>query len=120
MKNKAVTCFFLAVLASGCAKSSYTVGVDFSSDDVKKIEKGKTETSELVMLFGEPFSKVVLSETDEKWLYTHSSGTANVQSYIITANIETKGIQKTLDILVRNGVVINYTYSEGDTAINVN
>jgi hypothetical protein len=35
------------------------------------------------------------------------------QSYVVTMKVTTTGTQKTLDVLIRNDVVINYTFSEG-------
>ncbi len=106
-----VSCAFL--LLSACATSSYSVGKDFSSSNVSKIEKGKTTAADLIKLFGEPFSKTVISSTGEKWIYTYSAGTASAQSYLVTTKVETKGIQKTLDLLIENGVVTNFTFTEG-------
>jgi hypothetical protein len=68
---------------SGCASTSYSVGKSFSSDNVSKIEKEKTTSTELVKLFGQPFSKTVISATEQKWIYMHSSGTSSsIHKYI--------------------------------------
>lgn len=104
-------CVFVAV--TGCATSSYSVGRDFSVANVGNIVKGKTTHAELVQWFGEPFSKTVVSETEEKWLYTHHAGTASAQSYVFTTKVQTTGNQKTLDVLLKNGVVTNFTFTEG-------
>ncbi len=68
---------------------------------------------ELKSLFGEPYAKSAVSETDEKWIYTYTNGSAHAQSYVVTMKVTTTGTQKTLDVLIRNDVVINYTFSEG-------
>ncbi|AUB75483.1 hypothetical protein B195_011760 [Pseudomonas sp. Lz4W] len=102
-------CFVLG----GCATSHYTAGRDFSSTNVASITKGMTTTAELKSLFGEPYAKSAVSETDEKWIYTYTNGSAHAQSYIVTMKVTTRGTQKTLDVLIRNDVVINYTFSEG-------
>jgi len=78
---------------------------------VASITKGKTTTAELKSLLGEPYAKS--AETDEKWVYTYTNGSAHAQSYVVTMKVTTTGTQKTLDVLIRNDVVINYTYSEG-------
>lgn len=103
----------ISLTAAGCATSSYSVGRDFSTENVNKILKGKTTGNDLLQMFGEPFSKTVLSETEEKWLYTYSSGTASAQSYVFTMKVESTGRQKTLDILLKNGVVTNFTFTDG-------
>lgn len=101
------------MIITGCATSSYSVGRDFSSENVKSIVKGKTKSTELIQLFGQPFSKTVISANEEKWIYTYSSGTASAQSYLVTTKVETTGHQKMLDILLKDGVVINFTFTEG-------
>jgi len=111
MKNWILVSVFF--LLAGCATSSYTMGRDFDSSLVKKIVKGKTSGAELTKMFGQPFSKNVLSENEEKWIYTYTNGEASAQSYIFTMKVESKGTIKTLDILLRDGVVLNYTYNEG-------
>jgi hypothetical protein len=101
-------------LLVGCVTSSFKVGNDFSSANVSKIVKGKTSSNEMISLFGEPFTKSVISATDEKWIYIYSNGTAKAQSYIVTMKVETTGTQKTLDVLITDGVVSNFTYTEKD------
>ena len=110
----------LAVLAmsltlSGCATSHYTSGRDFPSENVASIIKGKTTTTELKALFGDPFSKSPVNDTDEKWVYTYANGSAHAQSYIVTMKVTTTGTQKTLDVLIRNDTVINFTFNEGQS-----
>lgn len=100
----------LAVI--GCATSSYSVGKDFPSENVSKIVRGKTTSNELIGMFDEPFSKTVLSESEEKWIYTYSSGTASAQSYVFTTKVQTTGQHKTLDVLLKNGIVTNFTYTD--------
>ncbi|WP_077286898.1 hypothetical protein [Cognaticolwellia aestuarii] len=102
-------------LLAGCATSSFKVGNDFSSENVSKIVKGKTTSNDMVLLFGEPFTKSVISAKDEKWVYMYSNGTAKAQSYIVTMKVETTGTQKTLDVLITDGVVSNFTYTEKGT-----
>ena len=66
-----------------------------------------------MQFFGEPFTKTVISETEEKWIYTYGSGTATAQSYVLTTKVESKGNQKTLDVLLKNGIVTNFSFAEG-------
>jgi len=104
---------FIIFISYGCATSSYSVGQQFASENVSKIVKGKTTTDDLLNLFGQPFTKTVVSETEEKWLYMHSAGTASAQSYVVTMKVQTTGYQKMLDILIKNGIVTNFAYTEG-------
>ena len=111
--NKFIAVIGMCFLLGACATSHYTAGRDFPSAGVASITKGKTTTTELKTLFGEPYTKSAVSETDEKWIYTYTSGSAHAQSYVVTMKVTTTGTQKTLDVLIRDDVVINYTFSEG-------
>jgi len=114
MKNLIISITVTALLVlTGCATSSYTYGNNFASENVSKIVKGKTTKQEIVTMFGQPFLKSVISKTGEKWVYSYSSGTASAQSYLVTTTVETTGTQKMLDILIENGIVENYTFTEG-------
>ena len=116
-----VLALVVSVFAAGCATSNYTYGRDFPSENAKQIVKGKTTSAELVRIVGEPFSKHVISETEEKWIYTYANGSSSAQSYIVTMKVKTTGQQKTLDVLLKNGVVVNYVLNEGPMATsNVN
>ncbi|MEL4284614.1 hypothetical protein ACQKCO_20915 [Shewanella baltica] len=120
MKFSLVVMVSLAVLSlSGCATSSYSVGKDFASENVSQIIKGKTTSKELIALLGEPYTKTVLSASDEKWIYMHSEGTAKAQSYIVTMDVKTTGTQKMLDVLISNGLVVNFAYTEGQNPYNM-
>jgi len=111
--KKLIAAICVSFALSGCATSHFTAGRDFSSSNVSSITKGKTTTAELKSLFGEPYAKSAVSETDEKWVYTYTNGSAHAQSYVVTMKVTTTGTQKTLDVLIRNDVVINHTFSEG-------
>lgn len=111
--KKILAALVIAGILSGCATSYYTAGRDFPSESVPTIVKGKTTVEELKSTFGEPFAKSPVNETDEKWVYTFTNGSAHAQSYLVTMKVTNTGTQKTLDVLIRNDVVINYTFSEG-------
>lgn len=104
---------FCAVLVSGCADSEFRYGRDFPTEHVGRVVKGRTTAAEMRQWFGEPFSKAPLSATEERWLYTHAAGTARAQSFIVGAAVQSSSRHKTLDVLLRDGVVTNYTFTEG-------
>lgn len=104
------------LLITGCATSNVLIGKHFSSENVQQIVKGETTTSDLVALFGHPSYKGVLTADEEKWIYMYIESTAKAQSYLLIMNVQSTGTQKTLDILIKNGIVINYTFNEGPTA----
>lgn len=110
----------ISLVVVGCAipTSSYSVGKNFPSENVNKIAKGKTTVNELIQMFGEPFSKTVVSESEEKWIYTYSSGTASVQRGVLSANVQTTGQRKMLDVLIKNGVVTNFTYTDSPEPVS--
>jgi outer membrane protein assembly factor BamE (lipoprotein component of BamABCDE complex) len=121
-KMRTLTAILLSIffVLSGCATSSYSTGRDFDSSSVNQIIKGETTRADLLQMLGQPFSKTVMSENEEKWIYMYSSGTAKAQSYVFTMKVESTGRQKMLDILLRDGIVTNYTYNEGPTPGSLN
>ena len=96
--KKLIAILGMCVVLGGCATSHYTAGRDFPSASVASITKGKTTTSELKSLFGEHYAKSAVSETDEKWIYTYTNGSAHAQSYLVTMKVTTTDTQKTLDV----------------------
>jgi len=98
MKFKVVLPVILAIVLFGCAGIDREVGRDFDSTKVDQIEKGKTTAEEVMKLFGEPVSKLVVSVTEERWIFTYSRGPADKP--------------KKLDIILIDGVVKDYVYSE--------
>ena len=114
--------FLVSVLfLSGCATSEYSSGRDFSGENVPQIAKGETTAQQVVSLFGEPYSKTVTSSTDEVWTYMYVTGSAKVQSYIVSAKVRSTSQSKMLSIILTNGKVSNFTYTNGQpTSINVN
>ena len=113
--RKALAVLAVSLAVYGCATSHYTSGRDFPSENVASIVKGKTTTAELKALFGDPFAKSAVTDTDEKWVYTYANCSAHAQSYIVTMKVTTTGTQKTLDVLIRNDTVINFTFNEGQS-----
>lgn len=114
MKLRLFLTIILASFLTACATSTFTVGKDFPTQNISKIEKKKTTADELIALLGKPYTKTVVSDDSEKWIYTYSEGKSHAQSYVVTMKVKTTGHNKTLDVLLKNGVVVNYTYSESD------
>ncbi|MDR7119766.1 hypothetical protein [Rheinheimera soli] len=102
----------LILLLTGCATSTYKTGNEFASENVAKIEKGVTTDSQLVLLIGQPFMKTVISETEQKWIYSHTVANAKATNYVFSMQVESTGITKMLDVLLKDGVVVNYAYTE--------
>lgn len=106
----------IALLLGACATSNYSVGRDFPSDKVSQITKGKTTADEILSWFGQPFSKSTISATEEKWVYSYIEG----QAKAVVGSVTSTGTTKTLDVLIEDGVVVNYTFSEGPMSSSVN
>lgn len=111
---------FLLVAASMLSACVYTSNVDygtkFTKEQVAQIEKKVTTKEDLERIFGEPNVKTVMSETGEKWVYTYTGGSASSQAFTgkTTSDISTH----MLDILIENGVVVNF--AETNTQHNMN
>lgn len=112
--KKLLSTIVIAISISACATHStnYSVGNEFSSEMISKIIKNKSSKEDLIKLFGQPQFKSVLSENDEKWVYSYTLGTASVEAAFLSSKVNSSGVQKMLDILIRNGIVINYAYTE--------
>ena len=98
----------IAVVFTGCVTSTYTMGNNFTKNDITKIIKGKTGTSELIEVFGEPSMKIAISENEENWHYNHTTSTANSSGFIFI-KVKSKVTSKTLNVLEKDNIVINYT-----------
>lgn len=109
--KKLLLALFCGALLAGCTyTNNYESGTKIDVEKVNQIVKGKTTEADLVSMFGQPFSKSVVSQNESKWLYAYNFASASAQAFTMktTSSAETT----TLDILLRDGVVINYTYSK--------
>jgi len=113
-----IAVFSLVIVGCATRTSDYSVGKNFPSENVSKIVKKETTANELIQMFGEPFLKTVVSESEEKWIYNYSSGTASVQRGVLSANVQTTGQRKMLDVLIKNGVVTNFTYTDSPEPVS--
>jgi hypothetical protein len=87
-------------------------GFDFPNENVKKIVKGKTTGGEIILMFGGPLSKFEVSENEEQWVYSFSSETNYSVEGIFNDKTQSTSQHKTLNILLKNGTVTNFTYTE--------
>lgn len=104
---------FLVALAGGCATAHVTTGRDFPIENVSQLVKGQSTAADLLRLFGEPGSKTVTSESEERWDYYYSDTTATAQSYIVAMSSQATTARKSLSVLLKNGIVSNYAYTKG-------
>ncbi|WP_038173469.1 hypothetical protein [Vibrio breoganii] len=107
-----------ASMLSACVyKSNVDYGTQFTNEQVAQIEKKVTTKNDLMRIFGEPNVKTVISETGEKWIYTYTGGSASAQAFTgkTTSDISTH----MLDILIENGVVVNFAETNTKHKMNM-
>jgi len=103
----------IAVALVGCASKSITSGREFDVAKIGSIQKGITTSDELAGLLGQPFGKSAQSADEVVWNYMWRKGTATTTRGSDGPVVTSQGEKKTLDVLIRNGVVENYTYKDG-------
>ncbi len=114
MRLKFLKIALIPILLWGCATATLTTGSEFSSSVVPRIHKGVTTTSQILHWLGEPCHKEPVSPTETMWLYAWSRPAAdpNVVPFGHRA-IGATGYKKTLWLIIRNDIVVSYTYEEG-------
>ena len=105
----------VTIFVQGCATTEHASGRDFDGSKVTAIVKGSTTSAELEKLLGPPFSKKLINDADTKWMYYHSTGKTKVSFYAVTTKIDNSVQHKFLDVLIRNGVVFDYAYTQGNS-----
>lgn len=113
MMKLALAFLALAPLITGCATSTFTMGRQFPTDNVANIVKGQTTAQEITQMFGEPLTKTVLSDSAENWNYSYYTGSAHAQSYLVSMKVDSQSNQTVLNVVLRDGVVTNYTFTQG-------
>ena len=111
MNNFAILVPLLCLVMLGCTYTNqYESGSQIAVENVNRIVKGKTTEAELIGMFGQPFSKAVISATEVKWIYTHNAVSASAQAF--TMKTTSSAEMTTLDILLKDGVGVNYAYTK--------
>ncbi len=90
-----------------------TVGRDINSGLVQAIQKGTTTSQQIEGWFGSPDMKSAVSATEEKWVYHYTQVTSTATGSVFNMEVKGTGIKKMLDLLIKDGIVLNYTYTEG-------
>ena len=105
-------------LVAGCSlayhRSTSVDGFDFPSENVGKIVKGKTTDGDLMRLFGSPLGKSDAPNDVVEWRYHYSTGLNIEEQGFFTSDEHSTGHHKTLVILMKNGTVTDFFYSEGN------
>lgn len=107
---------FILLAVVGCTfafrHSNYNNGFNFPSENVNKIKKGKTTANELIQMFGGPLTKFEVSENEEVWNYSYSTGIQIVEKGFLTDTAQATGQHMRLNILLKNGTVTDFSYTE--------
>jgi hypothetical protein len=106
--------------ASGCATTTRaTAGRMFDDARISEIKKGRTTKQEVLAMFGEPHSKKLDTEGTEQITYFHSESkdTYDPRMFIpfigfFFLNSKTDSRSKTLDVVLKSGVVSDFSYDE--------
>jgi outer membrane protein assembly factor BamE (lipoprotein component of BamABCDE complex) len=98
----------------GCAWNHYTEGSVFDASDTNQIVKGKTTTTDLMNMFGTPYSKTPEAGDGEQWFYFYSHN-LDVAGGVPNLMVEqTTKKQQNLTILInKDKVVMDYRLSDG-------
>ncbi len=107
--------FSLAVIAialAGCATKTITSGREFDVTKIASIQKGTTTSEELIRLLGPPFTATQQPAGVVIWDYTWKKGKATTRQSSDGPVVTSSGERKTLEVLIMNGVVQNYTYTD--------
>jgi hypothetical protein len=113
----------LAGCAIGCMPVASHQGADLSKVDEFHIEKNKTTEKELVDRFGLPGNTLTRGDGTKtlSWNDSRGQGTVNGTKFIpvvglFTGNLmDQKITQRSLTATVRDGVVVDYTTSDGNS-----
>jgi outer membrane protein assembly factor BamE (lipoprotein component of BamABCDE complex) len=112
MKNIECLLLLLIVTALAGCGTTQTTGRDFDAAKIHDIKKGVTTGDELVRLLGQPLSKSNESANGAVWEYSWKKATAYATTSSAGTVIKTEGDLKTLTVLIKNGVVVSYTFKD--------
>lgn len=105
--KKITLVLIIACITSGCVyRSTAHSGRDFDENKSSQIVAGKTTEGDLIRILGEPVKKDVMNDHDVKWVYEYVTSTAAVRVFSVKPKVDVT--KKTLEVLVRNGVVVNH------------
>lgn len=102
----------IAVALIGCVSKTIKSGREFDVAKIGNIHKGVTTSDELARLLGQPYSKSVQSAEVVVWNYFWRKGTATTTQGADGPVVTSQGEKRTLDVLIRNGVVMDYNYKD--------
>lgn len=111
--SKILLLLLFTLALSACSQKNYfEQGTPLSYEKVNRIVEGSTPEAQLLLIFGEPASKVVINENESKWTYQYlkKSSTSNVLLGETSYDI----VESTLEVIVNQGVVTWFDYSQNN------
>lgn len=102
----------LLLILVGCATSSFSYGRNFPIENARLLKKGAPKP-EVLQLFGEPFTKTMMSDGVEMWNYSFFTNTATAQSFLVATQVQSTGTRKNLSVQFKDDTVSQFSYSEG-------
>ena len=117
MKTSYILGLITLLFIAGCA----SVGNEMEMADMSKIQKGQTTRSELIQLFGNPYT-VGISNSGEPtatWIYSEARNKAKNFIPIVGAfnmQIDTR-LQQLVVIFDENDIVKSFTFNESNSPI---
>ena len=108
--KKIIVILGIAILILGCApKTQSVMGSMIDPIKVEAIQKNVTTADQIVQNFGPPMNKAMV-DGGETWTYMFYSSESSTTS-LTTAQVT--GRQQKLDLLIKDGIVVNYVYNDG-------
>ncbi|MEI9864066.1 MAG: hypothetical protein WDN00_05835 [Limisphaerales bacterium] len=99
----------IALALTGCATKTITNGREFDVTKIGSIQKGTTTSEQLIQLLGPPFTTSEQPAGAVIWDYTWKKGKSTTTHGSDGTVVTSTGDKKTLEVLIINGVVENYT-----------
>lgn len=110
----------VSVFLASCASSIQGMKID--SAQVNQIQKAKTTEAEVIKMFGKPF-QVTTTGNQKNLFYTYmeTSGSIGFKGILLTIftlgtyspPVNTTTESNSLNVIIENGIVKDFTYSEG-------
>ncbi|EMZ5812248.1 hypothetical protein ACSPJ8_002440 [Klebsiella aerogenes] len=112
--KKLILLIFIGSVLSGCVyRSTAHSGRDFDETKATQIVPGKTTEADLIKNIGEPMKKEIVGDHEVKWIYEYVTSNAAVR--VFSAKPKVDVTKKTLEVLIRDGVVVNSALSNPGT-----
>lgn len=118
MKKHLACILAITIGAGGCA--SVTQGRKFDESRIPEISKGRTTKQAIISMLGDPQSKNIDTNGNERLTYFYSETKAKMDPRMFIPIVglfflrtKAEGQSRTLLVTLKNSVVSDYSYNEG-------